>query len=178
MEFIDVLSVEGEKTGRIETREMIHAKGLWHRTVHIWILSKNNDILLQKRAQEKQTHPGLWDMACAGHISSGETRLGAAMKEIHEELGITLSPDELNFLFTDKSEVFHCHGTYIDREFHDIFLVRKSIPLNAFSLQKNEVAALMYLPFGDFLLKVKQKDPSLVPHFEEYSRITDYITSA
>lgn len=177
MERIDVLSVDGKKTGRIESRETIHSEGLWHGTVHVWIVTSRHDILLQKRAKGKQTHPGLWDMACAGHISSGETSLEAALKEVSEELGIELSPGELTFLFTEKSERIHHQGRYIDREFHDIYLVRKDIPLSSFSLQASEVEALRYMSLHEFSLKVRDKNDCLVPHFNEYARIENHLTS-
>ncbi|GAB6097708.1 hypothetical protein JCM14469_39620 [Desulfatiferula olefinivorans] len=176
-ETIDVLTDDGEITGRTEPRETIHALGLWHRTVHIWIVNDDRDILLQKRAQAKKTHPGLWDVSCAGHISTGETSLDAARKELFEELGLDLSPAELMFLFTEKVETLHDEGRYIDREFHDIFLVRKNVPLTDLTLQADEVAALMYLPLRDFGIKIFRKDRNLVPHFREYARIRDCLSA-
>jgi isopentenyldiphosphate isomerase len=177
METIDILTPDGEYTGRVEPRTVVHSLGLWHRTVHIWIVNDDRDILLQKRALIKQTHPGLWDVSCAGHISAGETSLDAARKELREELGLALSPAELMYLFTEQVETLHDQGRYIDREFHDIYLVRKNVPLTDLTIQASEVAALMYLPLRDFGIKIFRKDKSLVPHFREYTRIQDCLNA-
>lgn len=177
LEYIDVLTPDGEKTGRVESRDDVHKKGLWHRTVHIWLVTPRHDILLQKRAKDKKTHPELWDMACAGHISAGETSLDAAQKELAEELGLDLPPENLSFLFSMKSEFILDNGQYIDREIHDIYLARQDIPLSRFSIQASEVEAIRYVPFRDFIHMVDHEDPHLVPHFREFKKLTEYLKS-
>jgi isopentenyl-diphosphate Delta-isomerase len=72
MEMIDILDESGKETGEIESREIVHSKGLWHKTVHVWILNHKGEFLFQKRSMKKETHPGLWDISCAGHVASRE----------------------------------------------------------------------------------------------------------
>lgn len=175
VEYIDILTPEGRHTGRIASRHEVHARGLWHRTVHVWLTTPSKDILLQKRAQSKQTHPGLWDMACAGHISAGESSMEAARKEMSEELGVTIREEDLSFLFSIKNETIHDKGRYIDREIHDIYLATCEFHLSDFTLQPDEVDDVRYISFIDFQAMVTRKDPALVPHFSEYERINDYI---
>lgn len=38
---------------------------------------------------------GHWATAAAGHIEHGESAVEAAIREAHEELGVTISPDDL-----------------------------------------------------------------------------------
>ena len=41
------------------TRSHVHANGLWHCSVHIWIINPSTSkILLQKRSMSKDTFPG------------------------------------------------------------------------------------------------------------------------
>lgn len=174
LEYIDVLTPYGKPTGQSLPRKEIHARGLWHRTVHVWMVTSGKDILLQKRARTKTTHPGLWDMACAGHIAAGESSMEAALKELREELGVDLIPEDLTFLFTMDSEFIHNDGRYIDREFHDIYLACKDFPLSSFTLQADEVEAVRYVSINEFSSMVRSRDTALVPHFTEYGR---FLTS-
>ncbi|MBW2182232.1 MAG: NUDIX domain-containing protein, partial [Deltaproteobacteria bacterium] len=69
-EYIDVISPDGNLTGVSKSRNEIHQEGIWHRSVHIWVLNDKEELLIQRRALEKESHPGLWDVSCAGHIES------------------------------------------------------------------------------------------------------------
>ena len=56
MEFFDILDENGNKTGKIKERSLVHEDGDIHGTVHIWIRRKTEkgyDLLLQKRSKEK-----------------------------------------------------------------------------------------------------------------------------
>ncbi len=57
--------------------------------MHIWIVNASKGILIQKRADNKESHPGLWDISAAGHIPSGESALSAAVRECEEEVGFS-----------------------------------------------------------------------------------------
>ena len=46
-EFFDVLDEEGSKTGKIKPREELHRDGDWHKSVHVWIVNDNAEVLLQ-----------------------------------------------------------------------------------------------------------------------------------
>ena len=46
-------------TDSFTTREKCHLEGLWHCSVHIWIVdTASSTILLQKRSMKKDTFPG------------------------------------------------------------------------------------------------------------------------
>ncbi|MBN1308375.1 MAG: NUDIX domain-containing protein [Chitinispirillaceae bacterium] len=57
-------------------------------------------LLLQKRSPFKETFPGLWDISAAGHISAGDSSRETAVRELREELGISLKSNALRFLFS------------------------------------------------------------------------------
>ena len=45
--------------GTFTTRAYAHEQGLWHCSVHIWIVdTTSSSILLQKRSMQKDTFPG------------------------------------------------------------------------------------------------------------------------
>jgi len=42
--------------------------GDWHRAVHVWIYAQSTHrLLIQKRAECKESWPNLWDISAAGH---------------------------------------------------------------------------------------------------------------
>jgi hypothetical protein len=45
-------------TNSFSTRAEAHQQGLWHCSVHIWIIKLPSSILLQKRSMNKDTFPG------------------------------------------------------------------------------------------------------------------------
>jgi isopentenyl-diphosphate delta-isomerase len=88
-----------------ETRELVHAKGLLHRAVHILVFNPKGDLYLQRRSAGKDLWPGYWSSSCAGHVGAGESYAQAAKRELKEELGIEKTPDEIGRLTpSPKSE--------------------------------------------------------------------------
>ena len=81
-------------------RSHAHAEGICHRTAHVWVVRMVDgkyQVLLQKRAEDKESFPGCFDTSSAGHIQAGDEPLESAMRELQEELGIHASPEQLNY---------------------------------------------------------------------------------
>ncbi len=76
-------------------RGEIHRRGLLHRAIHIFWLRNDGSMCLQRRSFAKDNCPGLLSSSCAGHVDSGEDYLTAALREMHEELGIRLPSSAL-----------------------------------------------------------------------------------
>jgi len=89
-EFFDIVNDRDEVIGRAPRRE-VHARGLWHRAVHILVFDAAGRVFLQKRSMRKDLSPGLWDSSCSGHVDSGEDYDSAARRELGEELGLRLA---------------------------------------------------------------------------------------
>lgn len=63
----------------LNCRGAVHHDGDYHRAVHVWIYAEcTQELLLQKRADCKDSWPGQWDISSAGHISAGDTSLISA----------------------------------------------------------------------------------------------------
>lgn len=77
---VDVVDAAGEKTGRVVLKSEAHRLGLWYRCFHCWILapvsgSDGPYLFAQRRADQKDTWPGMLDVTAAGHLrASEETR--------------------------------------------------------------------------------------------------------
>ena len=165
-EMLDILDENGNSVNKLKKRSWVHKDGNWHRTVHVWIITSQNELLIQKRASEKLTYPDMWDISCAGHVESDSSSRNSAMREAKEELGIDLSPLELK-------KVGSLRQTYNDKDIHDneivdIFLVHRDIPTHKYRLQKSEVSQIRLIQLVDLKLHIENRDASFVPHTNEY----------
>ncbi len=89
VEMLPIVDDEGKIVGKLPRSECHKTPGRLHPVVHLHILDGKGGIYLQKRATTKDTEPGKWDTAVAGHIAWGETLEAALGRELREELGVT-----------------------------------------------------------------------------------------
>jgi len=170
MEYIDIVTKDGKPTGKSELKSVIHQKGYYHHTAHIWFYTANGDLLLSQRSAKKTICPLMWDVSVAGHIDAGETSKQAAIRETEEEIGLTISENNLQ-----KIGVFECFQTYengiIDNEFHNTFIAELKVPLSKLVLQEEEVEAIKLVSFDAFeaLIKnIKNNNNHFVPSNKSY----------
>ena len=152
MEIIDIVDENGIPTGETIERSIAHQTGVCHRTTHIWIVRKRDEkvqILLQKRSKNKDSFPGCYDISSAGHIPAGVGFAESGLRELKEELGISISQEEL----IDCG--LHCvlmenefHGIpYVDNQVSKVFLLWKDIEVEDLRLQKEEIESAMWMDF-------------------------------
>jgi isopentenyl-diphosphate delta-isomerase len=93
----------------IEEKEACHRLPVkLHRAFSVFIVNRERQMLIQKRAAIKKTWPGFWSNACCSHPRKGETLSQAVPRRLLEELGFTCP---LSHIFTfrykaDYSEEF------------------------------------------------------------------------
>jgi isopentenyldiphosphate isomerase len=90
-EIFDVVNERDEVIGQAPRRE-VHARGLWHRAVHVLVFNVRGEVFLQKRSMLKDTAKGKWDSSASGHVDTGEDYDACAVREVREEIGINASP--------------------------------------------------------------------------------------
>lgn len=98
MEYFDIVDEMGNPTGKTIERKEAHRNNILHRTAHVWIVRHRGNsiqILLQKRCMEKDSFPGCYDISSAGHIPAGVDYIPSALRELKEELGLTIEPSQL-----------------------------------------------------------------------------------
>ncbi len=103
MEYLDILNEDGQSTGVRDLKDRVKQNGHWHRVVNLWIVNPQGDILQMKRAPGLTYFPNFWGTV-GGHVQAGEHALDAVVRETLEELGISLNPQDLTHIFTDKAE--------------------------------------------------------------------------
>ncbi|CAL2092062.1 NUDIX hydrolase [Tenacibaculum sp. 190524A05c] len=165
-ELIDIVDEQGNYTGKTCLKSEAHKFGYFHPTVHIWLFTKEGKILLQKRALSKKVFPGLWDISVAGHIAAGEVIETAALREVEEEIGFNILPENLIKIGTRKHQVNHANGI-IDNEFHHVFISELNVPVSALRIQESEVAELKLFNL-DILNNTSQYENVLLPEYSAY----------
>ena len=165
-ELIDILTKDGELTGNNCLKSEAHQKGLYHATIHVWFYTTNEKVLLQKRASVKKVFPNLWDVSVAGHIGSGEKIELAAIREVKEEIGLSIKTTDLVKIGFRKDEITHPNGI-LDNEFKHLFLCKLEKEVSELKMQQGEVDDLELFDLS--ILKNTTKHGSfMVPNFNNY----------
>ncbi|MBQ9766656.1 MAG: NUDIX domain-containing protein [Lachnospiraceae bacterium] len=129
MEYWDLYDGAGQATGEKHPRGTVIPAGRFHKVVHIWIQNSKCELLMQKRSDTVDNCPGIW-AATGGSVQAGEEPLVTAVRELAEELGITIQPSELMHLLTVRRKEAFCY----------VYLLQKDIPIETLTLQESEVS--------------------------------------
>ena len=156
MEQWDVLTRNGRPTGRIVSRGgPTLKKGEYHLVVHIWVTDGRGNLLIQRRSDDKPQMAGEW-AAIGGSAVSGETSLGAARRELREEMGLDRSAEEMRHIgrMPRRNSLLDLYLT----EYHDTVL--------SLDLQTDEVAEARWVSAAE--LKKRIKEGGFHDYGEEY----------
>ena len=153
VEYFDVLKENGEYEGRIETREICHEKGLWHKAVAMFMINSKGQVLLQKRSANKKMWPNMWDMTAGGHVLAGEFGFEAIIREIQEELGIEINKNDI--LFIGSAVSTNIKGDIINRHFNEYYIINKDVDEKTLNLQTEEVADIKWFDKDEVLERIK-----------------------
>ena len=125
-ELWDIYDANRRPTGRTHRRGDPMPPGDYHLVVHVWIRS-GEKYFITRRAPEKEVAPLIWEVT-GGSALVGEDSLAAALREVKEETGITLCPE--------NGMVFE--SIRRDDNFADVWLFRQEVSLEDFVPQPGE----------------------------------------
>lgn len=155
----DILDKNGCPTGHTVIRGSNQLKsGEYHLVVHIWVLSPNGELLIQKRSQSKSIMPGEW-AATGGAAISGETSFSAAKRELFEELGIETTEESLL-----KIDRFIRRNSIID-----IYITYSELNAREFVLQSEEVSEVRWVKLDEL--------KSMISNGKFHNYGNDYFTN-
>lgn len=135
MEYWDVYDKDRHFTGRVRQRGEKVAPGEYHIVIHGWVFNSQNQVLLTRRDTQKQ-YGGFWE-STGGCVQAGEDSLHATVREIGEETGVEVLPEEGHLL---SSRRFDESGI-----FYDVYLFEKDVPLSQIVCQPGEVTAAQWV---------------------------------
>lgn len=149
-ELWDIYDSKRRRTGRIHRRGAPLADGDYHLVVHVWVQNTDGSFLLTQRSPNKG-FPYLWECT-GGSALAGEDSLTAAIREVREETGLILIPE--------NGHIIHRHS---GRDYHrDIWLFRQAFDIDDVRLLEGETCGKMCLS-ADGIFRLAQ-ERKLVPY--------------
>lgn len=113
MEIWDLYDEKRKLTGRTHIRGEELPDGCYHLVVHVWIRNSRGEYLISQRAADRPTYPLKWECV-GGSVIKGEDSLHGALREVKEEVGISLPAESGRVVYTKTRG-------YVDgRRFNDI----------------------------------------------------------
>ena len=103
MEMREIFTRDGKPTGK--TIEKHAQRNADEYLLHTLVILRNREgkYMLQQRSLKARFFAGLWDTT-GGGVQAGETSRQAAVREVYEELGVTVEERDLRFLFREVVE--------------------------------------------------------------------------
>ena len=136
-ELWDIYDENRNKTGRLHRRGDDMQKGDYHIVVHVWMRNSKGEYLLTKRSPNKG-YPNMWETT-GGSALAGDDSLSAAIREVHEETGLTLDPNRGERIFEYKNR-----DTFVD-----VWLFRQDFSLDDVILLEGETCGARYASVED-----------------------------
>ncbi len=175
-EILDIVDEQGRPTGQTVPRAVAHAEGIRHRTSHVWILRRHAgrvEVLLQMRCQAKDSFPGCYDISSAGHIPAGCDFVESALRELREELGVTLPADALQECGVRR---FTCEDVFHGRLFKDnqvskVFCLWLDKDAEDFTVQKEEIDYVRWFGLEEAIEAVKNNTIPNCIYLEELEMV-------
>lgn len=126
-EYWDLYDENRNLLGRTIKRGDAFAEGEYYVCCEMWLQNSKGEFLLTQRHPDKKAG-GLWEFT-GGGVLAGETTRQAAVRELKEELGLTVEESELELLAVNQFRNY----------FMDIFVVKKNVAVESLTLQPEEV---------------------------------------
>lgn len=143
MEYLDIYDEYGNQIGT-DSRENVHKEGLWHKTVHCWLYDQDGNVYFQIRKDR-----GTLYTTASGHVQASETVEEAFTREIKEEIGITILPEDTIFVAVVpfKMDIIKEDGSIVkDRAFANVYLSEFDDSISTFALNLEEINGLAKVP--------------------------------
>lgn len=142
MEYFDVLNKTRKDLNYTKIRGIKLEENEYNQGAELWLIN-NGKLLITKRSLEK-SHPGEWETP-GGCSQKGETSLDTIIREANEEIGISLTENDLELIGTQLYK----------KQFVDIFLSKKLINEFDIKLQTSEVVEFKFVSKDEFISMIE-----------------------
>ncbi|MCW6658929.1 NUDIX domain-containing protein [Aerococcaceae bacterium NML191292] len=124
--------------------------------VQVCLFNSHNELLIQQRQHDKESFPNCWDLTAGGSAIQSETSQQAAMRELHEELGLQY----------DLTHIAPNHTTTFPGGFNDVYFIHDDINLERITLQLSEVQSVKWATYSEIMALIKSKQ--FIPYHPAY----------
>lgn len=147
MEQVILVDEQDNEIGTMEKLQA-HLEGRLHRAISIFTSNSKGELLLQQRAADKYHSANLWTNTCCSHPRPGESVHDAAIRRLHEEMGMTCELKEA-FSFVYKARL---ENNLTEYEFDHVFTgVTDTTPVP----EQTEVAGWKYMSINNLEADIK-----------------------
>ena len=145
MERWDLYTENREPTGLTHLRGTPVPDGYFHLVCHVWIRNAKGEYLISRRAANRPTFPLYWECV-GGSVLQGESALEGALREVREEVGLTLSACNGKLLF---SRVRKRAGQRTFNDILDVWRFSFDGPVSLESASTDEVAQIRWMSIDE-----------------------------
>lgn len=163
-ELWDVYDINKNKTGKIAERGVTKLQnGEYHIAVQAVIINSKGDILISKRAAHKK-YGLMWELN-GGSILKGETSIEGMIRELKEELGITVISEDAIFFKEVRRER---EESYIK----ELWLFRKDIEIEETTFPDGESIEAKWVTIDQFVDMFNNEEivPNVDFGLEDYNK--------
>ena len=164
------------ETGQLSKVEAHYGAGYLHRAFSVLLFDSKNRLLIQKRASDKVTFPGVWANSCCSHPLYSESErdtkdaMGvkrAAIRKLNQELGIPESQVSINdFHFITKMIYSsRMNAEWIEREIDHILMIKADVDVEINQNEVSEIRWVTHDELEEMLVADVQGDGEIAPWF-------------
>lgn len=118
---------------------------MWRRGVHAVVTTANGKFVVEQRSKDIVFAPLLLDVSLGGGIDAHETPRQAIIRELAEELGVRVKPEQVTHLDTRKWGAYHPHYKKYTNTFLYSYHIKLTLDDPIFVLQEHEVRQVRLL---------------------------------
>lgn len=143
LDIVDIYDENKNKTGKTKVRykDTLDSNEFILGTQAV-IINSNKEILISKRSKYARILPLKWECN-GGAVLSGESPIDGLIREIREELGITLDRNKIIYLKTSKNDNNHC--------FKEIYTYKLDISIDELKFTDNEAIEAKWVSIDKFI---------------------------
>lgn len=141
MEIWDLYNERRELTGLEHIRGEEIPRGYYHLVVHVWIRNGKGEYLISQRSADRPAFPLMWECV-GGSVLKGEDSLSGALREVKEEVGLSLPRDGGRLVRSTVGRVIN--GVKFS-DIVDVWLFEYDGAVSLEDAETNEVAQTVWL---------------------------------
>ena len=174
---VDIVNRDNQPLGLSVEPEHAARYGQWFRGVHVLVYTRDGYVLVERRASRLLFRPNDLDLSLGGLVDAGETPEAAAIRELYEEVGLIVQPEQLKLVSVARYNRRwpRLHKTARNIMYHYLVeLPNRDVPMQ---LERHEVAAAEFIPVRDAWHLVHQHTLRRLGRISGRYRMYDHLLS-
>ena len=120
--------------------------GEYYVCCEVWFQNSKGELLITQRHPDKKAG-GLWEFL-GGGVLAGETTIQASVREVKEEIGVTIAENKLSLLHIYRQKNY----------FMDIYFAKMDIDVQSLILDKNETINAKWVSKEELQVMIKNEE--------------------